>query len=185
MSFLEETKNFGLILMIISIVSIVMSLFMMIVGIDNVKIAVLAGVGSIIGDVLILAYAYGVHKGGYVFTINRFMDDATSKFGVLVGFITVSGIASIISGILSLSILSIIIGLLFLVAVYIMTDGKETIGDKIIWVILLILFVLMIIGGVIMLFALITLVEGIVTIIEGIMLLLMLLSPEVKSKLGM
>ena len=185
MSFLEETKNFGLVLMVISIISIVMDLFLMIVGFDNVKLGILPGLGSIIGDVLVFIYAFGVYKGGYLFSINRFMDDAVSKFGVLVGFVTISGIASIIGGLLSLSILTIIVGVLFLIAAYFMTDGKETIGDKVIWIILLVLFVLSIIGGVVMLFSLITLIEGVATIIEGIMLILMLLSPEVKSKMGM
>ena len=188
MSFFDETKNFGLVLLICAVLSIVFAVFMMTVGIDNTKMGVLAGVGTIVGALIILVYALGVYRGEYLVNIDRYMDDASTKFGVLTGFVTVNGVSCIVSAIFSIiggdvggAVLNIVIGVLCFVMAFFMTDNEKGIADNVIFIILAIIFVLMIIGGILTLIVLI----GIPILIEGIMLLIMLFSPEVKEKMGM
>ena len=188
MSFFDETKYFGLIVAIVSVFGILVTLFMMIIGIDGVKISVLSGIGSILGDVLMLVFGYGVFQQEYLYRIDRYFEDASSNFGVLTGFVAVYGVTCILGGLFTVisgawktGAVTIIIGFAMLIMVYLMTDGKQGVEDKIIFVILLILFILMIIEGIM---AILTVV-GVVDIIIGIMLIIMLFSPEVRDELGM
>jgi len=188
MSFFDETKNFGLLLLVLSVVDIILTAVFMFVKIgDEVPISVIAGIGGIIGALILLVYAYGVYTGEYIFKIDRFLDDASSKFGVLKGFISVYAISSTVDGVFSIiggniggAIISVIIAVLCIVAVLQITDDKKDAIDKVIYYVLMVLFILLIISGVISLIIII----GIIPLIEGIMLLVMLISPEVKEKFG-
>ena len=186
MSFFDETKNFGLVLMIVSIVGIILAAFMMFVGINDTKMTVLAGVGSIVGDLIILIYAFGVYQGDYLIPIDRYIDDAKTKYGVLTGFVSVSAISNVVDAIFSFiggsvsgGITAIVIAVLCFLMAYFMTDGQKNVADNIIFIVLAIVFILMIIGGILSLIILV----GIIPLIEGIMLLVMLFSPEVKGKM--
>ena len=188
MSFFDETKNFGLILMIVEALDLILTLFMMFVGINDVKANMIAGIGSIIATIIMIVYAFGVYSGDYIVPIDRFMNDATSKYGVLCAFVFINGVTSIIAGIFSIigtgfasGAMSIVIGVLCIIMAFFMTDGEKNVADNIIFIVLAVIFVLMIIFGIISILAII----GIPVLIEGIMLLIMLLSPEVKEEMGM
>ncbi len=186
MSFFDETKNFGLVLMIASIVGIVLAAFMMFVGINDTKMSMVSGIGSIIGDLIILVFAFGVFQGDYLIPIDRYVDDATTKYGVLTGFVAVNAISCVVDAIFAFiggswtsGITSIIIAVLCFIIAYFMTDGEKNVADNIIFIVLAIVFILMIIGGILSLIAIV----GIIPLIEGIMLLIILFSPEVKEKM--
>ena len=102
----------------------------------------------------------------------------------------VAGVFEIIAGILNNSLLAngvidIIIGLIVLFLYKKITDGKDSLVDKIVWIILLILFLLTIIGGVIALFGIITIPLGICMMIIGVFMFMALLDNDVKAKFGM
>jgi len=195
MSFFDETKNFGLVLLIVSLAGIILDLIFMFVEIGGTKTPIIAGVGSIIGELIVAIYAYGVYTGEYLIPIDRFLDDAASKFGVIKGFVSVYAISSIVDaiftlvggiinnnmgGVISSIVISLIIAALCIFAVLKMSDGTVGTADKVIYYVLMVLFILMIILGILSLIVIV----GIIPLIEGIMLLVMLVSPEVKEKFG-
>lgn len=195
MSFFDETKNFGLILLIVSLVGIVLDIVFMFVEIGGTKTPIITGVGSIIGELIVAIYAYGVYTGEYLIPIDRFLDDAASRFGVIKGFVSVYAISSIVDAIFTLVggiinnnlggvipsiVISLIIVALCIFAVLKMSDATVGTADKVIYYVLMILFILMIIFGILSLIVIV----GIIPLVEGIMLLVMLVSPEVKEKFG-
>ena len=194
MSFFDETKNFGLILLIVSLVGIVLDIVIMFVEIGGTKTPIITGVGSIIGELIVAIYAYGVYTGEYLIPIDRFLDDAASRFGVIKGFVSVYAISSIVDaiftligginnnlgGVISSIVISLIIAALCIFAVLKMSDATVGTADKVIYYVLMILFILMIIFGILSLIVIV----GIIPLVEGIMLLVMLVSPEVKEKFG-
>lgn len=195
MSFFDETKNFGLILLIVSLVGIVLDIVFMFVEIGGTKTPIITGVGSIIGELIVAIYAYGVYTGEYLIPIDRFLDDAASRFGVIKGFVSVYAISSIVDaiftlvggiinnnlgGVISSIVISLIIAALCIFAVLKMSDATVGTADKVIYYVLMILFILMIIFGILSLIVIV----GIIPLVEGIMLLVMLVSPEVKEKFG-
>lgn len=195
MSFFDETKNFGLILLIVSLVGIVLDIVFMFVEIGGTKTPIITGVGSIIGELIVAIYAYGVYTGEYLIPIDRFLDDAASRFGVIKGFVSVYAISSIVDaiftlvggiinnnlgGVITSIVISLIIAALCIFAVLKMSDATVGTADKVIYYVLMILFILMIIFGILSLIVIV----GIIPLVEGIMLLVMLVSPEVKEKFG-
>ena len=76
--------------------------------------------------------------------------------------------------------MNIVIGVLMLVMAYLMVSGDKT-ANQVVWIILLIIYILMLIGSIFLCLVLI----GIPMLLLSIMLIVFLLSPEVKSKMGM
>ena len=112
--------------------------------------------------------------------------DVNSKFGVLVAITAAVGVGDIISGLFTIigfggsGVFDIIIGVLFVVMAYLMVNGGNLAGN-VIWIILLIIYILGVIFGILAALALI----GIPMLLLMIMLLVFLLSPEVKQRMGM
>lgn len=187
MSFLDDTKNFGIVATIVAIVMVI-SAILTIVD-DNIWI----GIGSLIYAVLLFVLGYGIYKDKVLIHIGSIFSDLGSKFGVLTAYVAVVGLGSIVVGIFGIIggeagsyALNIVIGIIALIFVYIMKDGQQTTLDKIIWIILLVIFVLGLLGGIILLIAFpIGTLLGIAYIIMYLCLLTYLFSGEVKSKLGM
>ena len=190
MSFFDDTKNAGLLLLIIALMDIafvVVAAFFL----DQYKDAemwkkIVLIVGGVIEGLFLAVVGMGIKNGSCMFQLGGFFSDVTSKFGVLVAGTAAYGIGSIISGVFSIiafgtgGITDVVIGVLIVLVAWLMLDGGK-VANNIIWIILLIVYI---IGIILSLFACLVLV-GIPSLLLFIMLLLFLLSPEVKSKMGM
>ena len=129
---------------------------------------------------------FGIMKGSVAFQIGPFFSDVNSKFGVLVAGTAGIGIADLVEGIFNIiafggtSVGSLVIAVILIVMAWLMVSGGKVAGN-VIWIILLIIYI---IGIIVSAIASLVLV-GIPSLLLFIMLLLFLLSPEVKSKMGM
>lgn len=190
MSFFDDTKNAGLLLLIIALMDIVFALIS-IFALDGYKDLemwkkILVIVGAVIGAAILALLGFGIMKGSVAFQIGPFFSDVNSKFGVLVAGTAGIGIADLIEGIFNIiafggtSVGSLVIAVILLVMAWLMVSGGKVAGN-VIWIILLIIYI---IGIIVSAIASLVLV-GIPSLLLFIMLLLFLLSPEVKSKMGM
>ena len=177
MEFLNNTKNFGLMITILAIINAVLAILAMIDGGFG-----LGTVGAILSSaVMILAgIAIYMQTDGGIISF-AFPEGSSSKFGALTGFIFATGI----SAILALNLGSIILGIIILLVGWIITNNKKTFMDSIIWVLLIILFALLAIASVFAVFTadILMIVGGVCSAILYLMAFLYLLDPEVKKKL--
>ncbi len=190
MSFFDDTKNVGLLLLIIALLGIILSavsLFALEAFKDlEMWKKIVALVGSVIGAVVYAILGLGIMKGQCMIQIGSLFSDVKSKFGVLVAGTAGVGISELVEGIFSIiaygasNVMTIVVAVLLIVMAWLMVSGGKLAGN-VIWIILLIIYILGIIGSIIAIIALI----GIPLLLLFIMLLLFLLSPEVKSKMGM
>jgi len=188
MSFFDDMKNFGLVALVVGLINII-------VGIVAAAYAggawegYVVAAGTIIFGLLVALYALKVHSG-----------EIGEKINILGKFVGVIGLANIVMGVCSAIVgdytggaIDIIVGLIMLFCSYKMMDNQVTTLDKIIWILLLIVFVLGIIGGLLGIFvifvgtieAIMLGVGALFSMLLYIFLILMLLSPDVKSKMGM
>lgn len=189
MSFFDDTKNAGLLLLIIALMDIVFVVISAFIT-DAYKDAemwkkIVLIVGGVIEGLFLAVVGMGIMKGSCMFQLGGFFSDVTSKFGVLVAGTTAYGIGTIISGVFTTiafggGIFDIVLGVLIVLVAWLMLDGGK-VANNIIWIILLIIYI---IGIIISAIACLVLV-GIPSLLLFIMLLLFLLSPEVKQKMGM
>ena len=190
MSFFDESKNVGLLLIIIAALDIIFTLIA-VFAFDGYKDMALWKkivmiVGVLITSGLYLLLGLDIQNGSCRLQIGEFFNDVVSKFGVLLAITAATGIINIIDGLALVfynpgsGLMNIVIGVLMLVMAYLMVSGGKE-ANQVVWVILLILYILMLIGSVFLCLVLI----GIPMLLLSIMLLVFLLSPEVKSKMGM
>ena len=190
MSFFDDTKNAGILLLIVALISIVLSVVALFAlesykDLDTWK-KIVTLVGSVIGAAIYAILGLGIMKGKCMIQIGDLFSDVKSKFGVLVAVTAGVGFADLVSGIFSIvafgtaNVGSIVIALLMIIMAWLMVDGGK-LANNVIWIILLILYILGIIFSIIAIIVLI----GIPLLLLYIMLLVFLLSPEVKSKMGM
>ena len=190
MSFFDDTKNAGLLLLIIALLSIVFSIIT-VFALDGYKDAemvkkILWIVGAVLGAAIYAILGLGIKNGKCMVQIGGFFSDVTSKFGVLVAITAGVGIADVVSGVFATiafgagNVSSIVVGILLILVAWLMLDGGK-VANNVIWIILLIIYIIGIIFSLLACLALI----GIPMLLLYIMLLLFLLSPEVKSKMGM
>ena len=190
MSFFDDTKNVGLLLLIIALIGVVMTVISLF-ALDSYKdldtwkkIVVL--VGSVIGAAIYAILGLGIMKGQCMIQIGGLFSDVKSKFGVLVAGTAGVGLSELVEGIFSIIAFgatnagTIVIAVRLIVMAWLMVDGGKLAGN-IIWIVLLIVYILGIIFSIIAIIVLI----GIPLLLLFIMLLLFLLSPEVKSRMGM
>ena len=189
-SFFDDTKNAGLLLLIIAIIQIAFSVIV-VFAFDDYKNAemwkkILYLVGMILSALIFGILGLDIKGGSCRIQIGGFFSDVTSKFGVLVAITAAMGFTNIISGVFSLvafggmDVFTIIVGVLLIVMAYLMISGGELAGN-VIWIILLIIYI---IGIIVSAIASLVLV-GIPSLLLFILLLTFLLSPEVKQKMGM
>ena len=205
MAFFDNQSHAGLALLLLAIVSIVMAIvtivWEVVDGGDIILANVIMAVGTLLGGFLYLAFAQRVRgqSGSNIVSDKLGVSGGAlnDKFDIVCEFVKVyamvrivAGVFEIIAGILNNSLLAngvidIIIGLIVLFLYKKITDGKDSLVDKIVWIILLILFLLTIIGGVIALFGIITIPLGICMMIIGVFMFMALLDKDVKAKFGM
>ena len=200
MSFLSNPKTAGNAFEIIGILEIIGGIFAIIDGVIHDDIdttfAVVIGIGAIICGLIIAFYGNKVRNGVI-----------SEKIDILATFVRIVGVITIITGIFLVianviigadllseaisGIISIIIGLIIIFISTKINDGKQTIGDKIIWILLLIFFILDVIGSILTIVAgfdplsLTLIVTGICSTIAYIFMILLLFDADVKKEMGM
>lgn len=189
MSFLDETRNFGILALIVAIVNAIGSvLFFLNEDIDPVWRTV-AGVGGILSSVVMISAGFAIMTGNIPPFIERiFPDGVASKFGVITGYTAAIGVASIVGLGFTIAdiVAGVLVGIILIGIVWILTNDRRGIVERIIWVILIVVYFIGVITGVAIA------ITGGLNLISGICLTLMyllaftyLFDPGVKSKFGM
>ena len=207
MSFFDNTKTLGLVLMIVGILSLISAIILIVAGfvddlidvevggetlIDNDKMlyCVISGVGAIICALIYFAFGQKVRSGAI-----------SAKIDVLATYVRTVGIVFLIGGIFGAiaavaagvdlgtaivsAIISIIVALIILFIAGKINDGKQSTGDKIIWIILVIAFILMLIGSIMEVLIIVTILEGICGILISLFMLAFLFDNDVKKEMNM
>ena len=160
-------------------------------GIDNWTIyCVLGGIGSLICAVLYTMFAMKVYNSVYSEKIV-----ILERYVMIVGLTIALGgvfnaIASIAGGedvgvALVAAVISVAIGLLIMFIATKINDGKQTVGDSIIWILLLIAFIIVMILSILMLFSLSSIIDGIAHLIIALFMIAFLFDADVKKKMNM
>jgi len=156
----------------------------------NLTYYVITGIGAIICGALMLMYGMKIRNG-----------EISAKIDILAQFVRIIGVVTIIGGIFSAAasialngdlgsaviaaIINIIVGLIIIFIASKINDGKQTTGDKIIWIILLIAFVLCLLGAILEIISIVLIINGICDLIIYVFMLMLLFDPEVKSEMNM
>ena len=201
-SFFDNTKVVGFAFLIVGVILIVDAIFAIALGfidvsddlkegIDNwMPYCVVGGIGSLISAVLYTFFAIKVYNGTY-----------SQKIVILEKYVMIVGITTVIGGIFNAAasiaggqevgaavvgaIIAVLIGLIIMFIATKINDGKETVGDSIIWIILLIAFIILLISGILAVFTLLGIIDGIAHILIALFMIAFLFDPEVKSKMNM
>lgn len=206
MSFFDDTKTLGLVLIIVGILSIISAIFLIANGFvdlvditvgdkdlhDNDKMlyCVIAGIGSLIGAFIYFAFGKKVRSG-----------EISAKIDILATYVRTVGIVFLIGGIFGAiasaaagagigaaivsAVVTIIVALIILFIASKINDGKQSTGDKIIWFLLVIAFILMLIFSILECIIIVTIIDGICGVLISLFMLGFLFDNEVKSQMGM
>ncbi|MBE6520362.1 MAG: hypothetical protein E7Z68_04530 [Thermoplasmata archaeon] len=204
MSFFKENRTAGIALMVLGAINLIVGLVALVTALtagDIVVSAVVACIGPIIMAALYLRFGISVKNGG-----------VPKKIDILAYFVRLAGLSEIIIAVFNLwnaietegalaaivaLAVSIIIGLIILFIAGRINDGKQDTGDKIIWIILVVLFaisavldILAIIGiftaGVAFDWTLLsTVILPIASFIIDVFMLLLLFDSDVKREMNM
>ena len=195
-----SAKNAGLAFMILAVVEAIAAILMIVLSfmdIEDLKkystaYFIIVAVGALIAACLYFTFGKKVRDG-----------EVSNKIDILAQYVKIVGIVTIVGGIcgaiaeavglddvsfgaaLGGAIISIILGLIIMFIASKINDGKQTTGDKIIWIILLVIFVLLIIAAVGEIITIIGAPIGICDLIIYVFMLTLLVDPEVKSEMNM
>ncbi len=195
-----SAKNAGLAFMILAVVEAIAAILLIVLSfmdIEDLKkystaYFIIVAVGALIAACLYFTFGKKVRDG-----------EVSNKIDILAQYVKIVGIVTIVGGIcgaiaeavglddvsfgaaLGGAIISIILGLIIMFIASKINDGKQTTGDKIIWIILLVLFVLLIIAAVGEIITIIGAPVGICDLIIYVFMLTLLVDPEVKSEMNM
>ena len=201
-SFFDNTKIVGFAFLVVGFILIFSAIFSIVMGFIDVPAetkegipnwmpyCVVGGIGSLICALLYTFFAMKVNNGTYSQKI-VILEKYVRIVGVTIAIDAIfAGAASIAGGQeVGPALVGIILGLIIgLIIVFISTkinDGKETVGDSIIWIILLIAFILLLVVSIFEIFTLIGIIDGIAHIIIALFMIAFLFDPEVKSKMNM
>ena len=160
-------------------------------GVPNWTIyCVLGGIGSLICAALYCMFAMKVYNGTFSQKIV-----ILEKYVMIVGLTTALGgifnaIASIaggqdVGGAIVGAIISVVIGLIIMFIATKINDGKETVGDSIIWILLLIAFIILLIASVLAMFSIVGILDGIAHLLIALFMIAFLFDADVKKKMNM
>ena len=202
MSFFDNQKVLGYAFLVVGLILVIDAILTIVFGfvdvnddmkegIDNWTIyCVLGGIGSLICAVLYTMFAMKVYNGVYSEKIV-----ILERYVMIVGLTIALGgvfnaIASIAGGedvgvALVAAVISVAIGLLIMFIATKINDGKQTVGDSIIWIILLIAFIIVMILSILMLFSLSSIIDGIAHLVIALFMIAFLFDPDVKKKMNM
>ena len=97
MAFTDNTRNFGLLAIMVAILGMGSGVMMFLDEDIESKWRTIAGVGAIIAHIVMLLAGYTIYSGNIpMFMDKLFPEGPTSKFGVLTGYTAAIGVASII-----------------------------------------------------------------------------------------
>ena len=205
-SFFDNTKTVGMAFLIVGFILIADAILTIVLGFlyDNLDAkvtegfekekwmlyCVIGGIGSFICACLYAFFANKVFNGTY-----------SQKIVILEKYVRIVGITIALGGIFNAvaeiaggkdvgasligAILAVIIGLVIVFISTKINDGKETVGDSIIWILLLIAFILLLIFSILEAISLVGIIDGIAHVIIALFMIAFLFDPEVKSKMNM
>lgn len=192
-----SAQNAGLAFMIVAVINIIAAIIALVLAVMNVEGFTENGVvyyaiclvGEIITSALYFMYGQKVRNG-----------QIDKKIDILATFVKIVGITMIIGGLFGAAaviatgadigaaligmIVPIILGLIIIFIASKINDGKQTIGDKLIWIILLVVFVLSILVAIVEIISIIGILYGICNLIIYSFMILLLIDEEVKSEMG-
>ena len=204
MSFFSENRTAGIALMVLGAINLIVAIVALATALTakNIVIsAVVACFGPLIMAVLYFRFGVSIKNGG-----------VPKKIDILAYFVRLAGLSEIIIAVFNLRnawetqgawaaigalAISIIIGLIILFIAGRINDGKQDTGDKIIWIILVVLFAVsalldifavvgVIAAGVTLDLAFLSLViVPIVSFIIDVFMLLLLFDSDVKREMNM
>lgn len=195
-----SAKNAGLAFMILAVVEVIAAILLIVLSfmdIEDLKkystaYFIIVAVGALIAACLYFTFGKKVRDG-----------EVSNKIDILAQYVKIVGIVTIVGGIcgavaeavglddvsfgaaLGGAVISIILGLIIMFIASKINDGKQTTGDKVIWIILLVIFVLLIIAAVGEIITIIGAPVGICDLIIYVFMLSLLVDPEVKSEMNM
>ena len=185
MSFLNDTKNFGLIIAILGLFDIVSA----VLGFASSNI--IAAVGALIAGILILLAGLGIYKKKLPdFMLKLFPEGVDSKFGVLTGMMFTVSLATAISAVCALNWLVLVEAIILLILALVITNDKKNVFDKIIWILLVLVAVILAISGFVAIFSVggdnalllaMDIIKAVATALMYLMMLLYLLDGSVKK----
>jgi len=197
MSFLEDNKNIGLLLLIVGIMSIIAPLTLFIYDFFTTAYIIVLVVGGIVAGLIYILAGLSVRDSkddplGILQMVAGMIGLKIAydiKIGIPALMVMVLGITSLINGIFSLiagavggsigagigsAVIGIIIGIFFLIAAPIVAGNKKSSSGSVIWIILLILIILGILGALMAAFlGFFLAIYGLCMLIFGICLLIL------------
>jgi hypothetical protein len=194
-----SAKNAGLAFMIVAVLSIISAIALIVMSIMDVDVEsikaheltyfIILAIGEVICACLYFTYGQKVRSGA----IDR-------KIDILANYVKIVGITTIIGGLFSAvaviveggdlgsaivgAIIAIVLGLIILFIASKINDGKQTTGDKLIWIILLVVFVICLLWAILEIIAIITIISGICDLIIFSFMILLLIDEDVKKEMG-
>lgn len=196
MSFLNETKNFGLILMILGLIEIFVGAYMLVDSLDT-KLSIIS-IGTIIAGVLYVIAGDMIYTQKTGPLASMFEGGIDTKFGVVTGYVYLAGFCITILGLCTTldggdGLIIAIFGVIMAIIAWALCNGNKGTVDKILYVVLVILFLLVAITGV---WAIIDMpansdtialiaeyIRYVMNIVMALVVFIYLLSAEVKEKI--
>lgn len=198
MSFFDKPENAGMALVIVALLNLVSAVLGLYDGIsgDFNTAAVCVAIGAIVCAIVYFKFGQELRTS------------APSKIDTLATYVKTVGLVTIIGGIFALGylanndsanagngVINIIFGLIIMWCASKINDGKVTVADRILWIILTVVMVILVIVSLVSIVGSFGL-DGIVNIVFSVLvsvcdlviflfMLLLLLDGEVKSKMGM
>ncbi len=207
MSFFDNTKTLGLVLLIVGILYVIGAILVIAAGFVDLgsivhppegvdpsalsTFCIISGIGALLAAIVYMKNAMAVRSGAI-----------SAKIDVLACYVQTVGLAFLISGIFDAiaagvavggaeGIIGAIIGAIFIIIIALIimfigrkiNDGKQTTGDKIIWVILLLAFLIMLVLNILGILA--DPIGGIAGILISLFMLGFLFDSDVKRQMGM
>ena len=207
MSFFDNTKTLGLVLLIVGILYVLGAILVIAAGFVDLSsivhppegvdpsalslFCIIAGIGALLAAIVYVKNAMAVRSGAisakidvlacYVQTVGlAFLIGGV--FDAIAAGVAIGGAEGLIGAIFT-AILFVILGLIVIIIGKKINDGKQTTGDKIIWVILLLAFILMLIGSALGIIA--DPIGSIAGILISLFMLGFLFDSDVKRQMGM
>lgn len=148
MSFFSDTKNVGLMMFIIAVLGLIRAVLQILNGatcdgqtIDKIGFIII-GIGALLGAIIFFKFGNNVRTGA-----------VSGKLEVVAGFVQTVGYQNIVASIFLIvggacvgpgyaigGVVLLILGAIILYLGKMINDGKKTLGDKVLWIALVVVF---------------------------------------------
>lgn len=194
MGFFSEPKHAGTAYVIVAILQILGAIISIILeAMDGGEVlvpVVISAIGAIIAGVIMFGYGNKVRTGVI-----------TDKVEILAQFVRIVGIVMIITAVfdciakvvlgaelgaeLYSAIITIILGLIVIFCASKINDGKKTGGDKVIWILLLLIFIIEILLAILLIISIVGIIYGICYLVLYGCMFALLIDNDVKNAMNM